>query len=69
MIAAYTSLLVALLIRASAMFRVTALGRKKFISGESPNTYPNRGRDGMEGVRRSVSALNAVNPYTTALIM
>jgi hypothetical protein len=43
MIAAYTSLLVALFIKASAMFRVTAFGRKKFISGESPNTYKRRG--------------------------
>jgi hypothetical protein len=43
MIAVYTSLLVALFIKASAMFRVTAFGRKKFISGESPNTCKRRG--------------------------
>jgi hypothetical protein len=71
MIAAYTSLFVALFIKASAMFRVTAFGRKKFISGESPNTYHRRVKGGEESedVERIVSALDAACSCITTQVM
>lgn len=71
MIAAYTSSFVALYINASAMLRVTALGRKKFISGESPNTYlkMDKGRGRTEGRGLLVPSTRAMCGESFALII